>query len=84
MEMKNREQRRREKYGKTRGITKEPWPASEANPALSGSAGDQAVHTGSPEQDVTHQIGPGGGSATEGDDRIVERERIHSGDSAKG
>ena len=53
MEPKNREQRRREKFGKAGGVTKEPWPTSEANPALSGATGDQAVDTGTPDQDVT-------------------------------
>jgi hypothetical protein len=53
MEPKNREQRRREKYGKAGGVTKEPWPASEANPALSGATGDQTVDTSTPDQDVT-------------------------------
>jgi hypothetical protein len=38
MEKKNREQRRREKYGHAGGATKEPWPQSEANPAF-GQAG---------------------------------------------
>ena len=53
MESKNREQRRREKYGKAGGVTKEPWPASEANPAISGATGDQATDTGMPDQAVT-------------------------------
>ena len=34
MEKKNREQRRREKFGHAGGATKEPWPPSEANPAF--------------------------------------------------
>ena len=53
MENKNREQRRREKYGKAGGVTKEPWPTSEANPALSGVTGDQAADTGTPDEDLT-------------------------------
>ena len=53
MEPKNREQRRREKFGKAGGVTKEPWPTSEANPALGGATGDQAADTGAPDQDVT-------------------------------
>ena len=84
MEPKNREQRRREKYGKAGGATKSPWPASEDNPVLKRPADDQAAHTGEPDQDVTHQTGPGTGGATEGDDRVVDREGIHSSDSAKG
>ena len=42
MEPKNREQRRREKYGKPGGATKSVWPASEVNPVLKRSADDQA------------------------------------------
>jgi hypothetical protein len=84
MEPKNREQRRREKYGKAGGATKVPWPASEANPALSGVVGDEAAHTGMPDQDVTHQTGPGTGGATEDADRIVDHEGTHPADSAKG
>lgn len=85
----NREQRRREKFGHAGGATKEPWPQSEANPAFGqGGAvdqtGDPAAHSGAPDQDVTHQTGPGSGGATEGSDRVVDREGIHSGDSAKG
>jgi hypothetical protein len=53
MEPKNREQRRREKFGKAGGVTKEPWPTSEANPALSGATGDQEADTRTPDQDVT-------------------------------
>jgi hypothetical protein len=93
MEKKNREQRRREKFGHAGGATKEPWPHSEVNPAFGHSgpaddatdaAGDSSAHTGRPDQDVTHQTGPGSGGATEGSDRIVDREGIHSSDSAKG
>jgi hypothetical protein len=93
MEKMNREQRRREKFGRTRDATKEPWPQSRANPAfgqggpaddVAEAAGDSGAHTGTPDQDVTHETGPGSGGATEGPDRIVDREGIHSGDSAKG
>jgi hypothetical protein len=41
MEKMNREQRRREKFGHAGGVTKEPWPQSEANPAFG--------HAGTPE-----------------------------------
>jgi hypothetical protein len=84
MEQRNRDQRRRQKYGKAGGATKEPWPASEDNPVLKRSADDHASHTGKPDHAAADQTGPGSGGATEGDDRIVEREGIHSGDSAKG
>ena len=62
MEKKNREQRRREKFGHTGGATKEPWPQSQANPALSHvapmndapkAAGDQSAQTVGPDNDVT-------------------------------
>jgi hypothetical protein len=76
----NREQRRREKYGKAGGVTKVPWPASEANPALSGSAADKGAQTGTPDQVVTHRTGPDSGGATE----AADQEGIHSGDTAKG
>jgi outer membrane biosynthesis protein TonB len=85
-ERPNREQRRREKFGHAGGATKDLWPQSEANPAL-GRIGqpsqDTAAHTGTPDQDVTHQTGPGTGGATEGDDRVVEREGIHGSNTQK-
>jgi hypothetical protein len=45
MARKNREQRRREKFGHAGGATTEPWPQSQANPALGrgGSAEDADV-----------------------------------------
>jgi hypothetical protein len=93
MEKKNREQRRREKFGHTGGATKEPWPQSQANPALSHvaptddateAAGDQSAQTGGPDPDVTPKKGSGSGGAAKGPERSVDREGIHSGDSAKG
>jgi hypothetical protein len=69
----NREQRRREKFGKAGKVHQHnplgPWPESETNPALRDAIGDQAAHTGSPDQDVAHQTGPGTGGATETADR---------------
>ena len=84
MEPKNREQRRREKFGKTGGETKVPWPASEPNPALQRSGDDKEAHTGRPDQDVTHQTGPGTGGATEDADRIVDHEGSHPSKRPKG
>ena len=93
MEKKNREQRRREKFGHAGGATKEPWPQSQANPALSHigptndaseATGDQAAQTGGPDQDGTPPKGPRSAAATKGPKRKVDREGIHSGDSAKG
>jgi hypothetical protein len=93
MEKKNREQRRREKFGHAGGATKEPWPQSQANPALSHVAptddateavGDQSAQTGVPDPDVTPKKGSGSGGAAKGPKRSVDREGIHSGDSAKG
>jgi hypothetical protein len=91
MEKKNREQRRREKFGHTGGVTKEPWPQSEANPAFSPSVtdspgeapSDPAAHKGRPDQDVTHDTGPGTGGETEGPDRIADREGIHGSNTQK-
>ena len=41
MEKKNREQRRRDKFGHAGGATKDPWPQSEANPVF-GHGGPEA------------------------------------------
>jgi hypothetical protein len=93
MEKKNREQRRREKFGHTGGATTEPWPQSQANPALSHvaptddgpeAAADQSAQTGGPDQGVTPKKGSASGGAAKGPKRKVDREGIHSGDSAKG
>jgi hypothetical protein len=93
MEKKNREQRRREKFGHAGGATKEPWPQSQANPALSHvaptddateAAGDQSAQTGGPDQDVAPPKGSRGAGATKSPKRKVDREGIHSGDSVKG
>ena len=85
----NREQRRREKFGRAGRVSQhdqiDPWPQSETNPALNTvAAGDQAAHTGTPDQDVTHQTGPGTGGATETADRIPEHEGQRPKKSAKG
>jgi hypothetical protein len=68
MEKKNREQRRREKFGHAGGATKEPWPQSEANPAfghggppdedVDPSDGAESADTGDPEKDVTKPVKP--------------------------
>ena len=84
----NREQRRREKFGKAGKVSQhdplDPWPQSEGNPALKSVTGDQAAHTGRPDQDVTHQTGPGTGGATETADRKQEHEGAHQGPRTKG
>jgi hypothetical protein len=83
----NREQRRREKFGKHGPATHSPdeaWPESVPNPAFGRGGADQAAYTGRPDQDVTRNTGAGAGGATEGDDRIVDREGIHGSNSAKG
>jgi hypothetical protein len=81
----NREQRRREKFGKPGNVARspDPWPESRPNPAFGQGADDQAAYTGRPEQGVTRNTGPGTGGATEGDDRVIDREGIHPSDSAK-
>jgi hypothetical protein len=85
----NREQRRREKFGRAGNVSQhdplDPWPQSEANPALKNvAATDQAAHTGTPDQDVTHQTGPGTGGATETAGRAPEHEGAHQGTRTKG
>jgi hypothetical protein len=79
MEMKNRDQRRREKFGHAGGATKEPWPQSEANPVFGqgGTAEDAGETTGDP---TAHPGSPD----HEGSDRSVDRDGVDSGDSAKG
>ena len=84
----NREQRRAQKFGKAGKVHQHdpatPWPENAANPALRNATGDQAAHTGRPDQDVTHQTGPGAGGATETADRTPEHEGMHGGNSTKG
>jgi hypothetical protein len=67
MEKKNREQRRRDKFGHAGGATKDPWPQSEANPVFShggpeAGAGeattDPPVNAGGRNQDVTEKTSP--------------------------
>ena len=50
MEKKNREQRRRDKFGHAGGATKDPWPQSEANPVFGhgGPADDAGQATADP------------------------------------
>jgi hypothetical protein len=94
MEKKNREQRRRDKYGHAGGATKEPWPQSQANPVFShGDAVDQATEATSGEAaapagasapDAPPQTGSGTGGATKDSKRVIDRKETHSGDSAKG
>ena len=50
MEKKNREQRRRDKFGHAGGATKDPWPQSEANPVFGqgGPADDADPATADP------------------------------------
>ena len=85
----NREQRRREKFGKTgtpgrAGNPDEPWPETTPNPAFGRGGDDQEAYAGRPDQGVKRTTGPGAGGATESDERLVGREGIHGGNSAKG
>jgi len=93
MEKKNREQRRRDKFGHAGGATKDPWPQSEANPVFGhggpaadadGPEADSSAKTDKTEQDVIKKTGPSSGGATKGAGRIVDRKGIHSGDATKG
>jgi hypothetical protein len=62
MEMKNREQRRREKFGKAGKVHQHnplgPWPEIEANPALKNVASDQASVPPADDRDVTPRAAP--------------------------
>jgi hypothetical protein len=69
MEKKNREQRRREKFGHAGGATKEPWPQSEANPVFG---------QGDPEEDTDKRASKG---ATP---KVAPDQGSNSGDTAKG
>jgi hypothetical protein len=84
----NREQRRRAKFGKAGKVHQHdelgPWPESEANPALRNATGDQAAHTGAPDQDVTHQTGAGTGGATETNTRTPAHEGSKPGAKPQG
>jgi hypothetical protein len=84
----NREERRRAKFGKAGKVSQHepvaPWPQSEANPALRNATGDEAAHTGGPDQDVTHLTGPGTGGATETAERTPAHEGMHPGTKPKG
>lgn len=50
----NREQRRREKFGRAGKVNKhdpfDPWPDSSANPALRNVAEDEAIPTDGPDE----------------------------------
>jgi hypothetical protein len=50
VEQKNREQRRREKFGRAGKVSQHdpvgPWPDSEANPALRNATADEAADEG--------------------------------------
>jgi hypothetical protein len=83
----NREERRRAKFGRAGNIkakTNEPWPESEANPAFGRGGEEREAHTGRPDQDITKLAGPGTGGATEGAERVVDREGIHGSNTQKG
>ena len=76
---KNREQRRREKFGQTRTHTESQWPATEPNPAF----GDDVV-AGRPDQEQTDLTGPGTGGATQSDGRTPHIEGAKPGTKPKG
>jgi hypothetical protein len=84
----NREERRRAKFGNAGKVHQHnpvgPWPEIEANPALQNATGDQAAHTGRPDQDVTHKTGPGTGGATETAERTPAIEGAKPGTKPKG
>ncbi len=69
MEMKNREQRRREKFGRAGKVSQhdphDPWPESEANPALKSVTADQVAESGGAEADAPPVAGPKTDDATD-------------------
>jgi hypothetical protein len=82
----NREERRRQKFHKAGPAARkpgDPWPESLPNPAYGHGGADEAA-AGRPDQDVTRTTGAGAGGATEGGERVVDREGIHGGNSPKG
>jgi hypothetical protein len=64
----NREQRRREKFGRAGGATTEPWPRSEANPAFSRGTDAEEANART-------------GSATEGAERADDGNGLHEGET---
>ena len=85
MEPKNREQRRREKFGHAGGATKEPWPQSQANPAFShGGQSDDATDEAATNDAVPDETKPGSDGATKGNEPVVDRKGVESGGNAKG
>jgi hypothetical protein len=84
MEPKNREQRRREKYGKAGGATTSPWPASEDNPVLKRAADDPATPSGESDKDVVEEppaVADEAPAVAEADP--ASEDATQSGDSAK-
>ena len=75
MEKKNREQRRREKFGHAGGATKEVWPQSEANPAFG--------HAHPPDESLPDDAGPGAGGETAKAEGARDRKQPRTGRSAK-
>ena len=84
----NREQRRRAKFGNAGKVHQHdpvgPWPEIGANPALLNTAADREAIAGRPDQDVTHDTGPGSGGATEQAEHRPHHEGAHPGKSTKG
>lgn len=84
MEPKNREQRRREKFGHTGGATKEPWPQSQANPAFSHTGSpDEATDEPATKDAVPDETKPGSDRATKGNEPVIDRKGIQSAGNAK-
>jgi hypothetical protein len=73
MESKNREQRRREKFGNKGGATKEAWPQSNPNPALARPADEEAAAAGAPEPDASPPTSAATGTATDADEKAVNK-----------
>jgi hypothetical protein len=80
----NREQRRRQKFGKAGKVHQHgqlaPWPESEPNAALRNPTADEAAEAAAAAEDVARKKGAG----TAGTDGIVNDQGSRPTDSEKG
>jgi hypothetical protein len=84
MDKPNRAERRKSKFGGGRSTEQGGWPTSAPNPVFGGAAAPDEATTGTPDQDQTHETGPGTGGATEQAGRAPRHEGTHAGNSTKG
>jgi hypothetical protein len=83
MESKNREQRRREKFGNKGGATKEAWPQSSPNPALARPADEDEA----PVATTDAKAGPTSrgvlDATAEGDEAVADHDGIDATSSRR-